>query len=311
LTLNFHRQNTDIPIPRVYGYDLDPGNSIGCPFSLLEYIHGSTAEEVSRHYPGDHEGVPAQFEEKFWRQIAKIMIQLGSIRLSRIGSIIRDGSGSFVVGPLVETGSGPYGSAAEFYADYPVALKESFGHEGASGQDELIQAFTSLAASFGRPATPGDDSIQGFALANYDLNPNNVLVDREFNVLAVIDWDTVITAPDAALYRFPFLMGISCAVPGVVDTHPAVLKRQELARRFAEVVESVYSEQGGNGREGSGAGPTSHFTRSAFFSKKALSFRSLVYLKMRQEHVNRTWATGLKWLGEHSDDEVAKFFLGD
>jgi hypothetical protein len=154
LTLNFHRQNTDIPIPRVYGYDLDPGNSIGCPFSLLEYIHGNTAEEVSRHYPGDHEGVPAQFEEKFWRQIAKIMIQLGSIRLSRIGSIIRDGSGSFVVGSLVETGSGPYGSAAEFYADYPVALKESFGHEGASGQDELIQAFTSLAASFGRPATP-------------------------------------------------------------------------------------------------------------------------------------------------------------
>jgi hypothetical protein len=295
----------------VYGYDLNPRNAIGCPFSVLEYIHGNTAEEVSRQYPGDHEGIPAQFEEKFWRQIAKIMIQLGSIRLPRIGSIIRDGPGSFVVGPLVETGSGPYGSAAEFYADYPAALKESFGQERPGGQDELIQVFTSLATSFGRPATLGGGSIQGFALANYDLNPNNILVDREFNVLAVIDWDAVISVPDAALYRFPFLMRISCAVPGVVGTHPAVLKRQEHARRFAEVVESVYCEQVGNGREGSGAGPSNHFTKSAFFSREAVAFRSLVYLKMRQEHVNQTWAAGLKWLGEHSDDEVAKFYLGD
>ncbi|KAM3499699.1 hypothetical protein MY11210_009593 [Beauveria gryllotalpidicola] len=91
-------QNTDIPIPRVYAYNLNAQNAVGCPFSIIEYIDGNTAEEVSRNYSGEHEGIPAQFEEKFWRHVAKIMIQLASIRLPKIGSIIRDGSDSFVAG---------------------------------------------------------------------------------------------------------------------------------------------------------------------------------------------------------------------
>lgn len=53
------------------------------------------------------------------------MVQLASIRVSKIGSIIRNEADpeSFVVGPLVETGSGPYDSAAEFYAGYPLGTE--------------------------------------------------------------------------------------------------------------------------------------------------------------------------------------------
>ncbi|KAI1123476.1 hypothetical protein F5Y10DRAFT_280901 [Nemania abortiva] len=249
----FHNQNTEIPIPRVYAYDLNDQNTVGCPFSIIEYVDGNTAEEVSRTYPGEHEGIPAQFEEKFWRQVAKIM--------------------------LVETGSGPYNSAAEFYADYPLALT-------------LV----------------GDGSAEGFGLANYDLNPNNFLVDREFNVLAVIDWDSVVSGPDAALYRFPFLMGVSCAVPGVVDTHPAVMKREQLGRRFAKVVEEVGQDKAGNDCEGANKWPTHLLAKSGFFSKEAVAFRSLIYVKMRQDCVNNTWLQGLKWLSEHNEVQVAQFY---
>lgn len=287
-------------------------NPVGCAFSILEYVDGNTAEEVSRTYPGEHEGIPAQFEEKFWRQVAKIMVQLASIRLPKIGSVIRDGSGSFVVGPLVEAGSGPYDSAAEFYADYPLALSKSLGEQPASGQDELVQAFRFLAASFPSPvARVGDCSDNGFGLANFDLNPNNFLVDREFNVLAVIDWDSVVSVPDAALYRFPFLMGVSCAVPGVVDSHPAVMKRERLGRRFAEVVEEVAREQAGNDSGSVNKWPTHLLTKSGFFSKEAVAFRSLIYVKMRQDHVNNTWLQSLKWLSEQSEVQVAQFYLRD
>lgn len=270
----------------------------------MEYVHGNTAEEVSRTYPGEHEGIPAQFQEKFWRQVAKTMLQLASIRLPKIGSILRDEADpdSFIVGPLVETGSGPYDSATEFYEDYPLALGQSLGkgEPVVSGQEELVQAFQSLAASFSPPATQaGDGSAAGFGLANYDLNPNNFLVDREFNVLAVIDWDSVVAVPDAALCRFPFLMGISCAVPGVVDTHPAATKRQQLGRRFAEAVEVVEREHG-----------AFLLTKAGFFSKESVAFRSLIYVKMRQDWVNYTWLQGLKWLSEHNEVEVAKFYLG-
>ncbi|KAI1144937.1 hypothetical protein F4825DRAFT_458021 [Nemania diffusa] len=310
-TMEFVRQNTDIPIPRVYAYDLNDQNAVGCPFSIIEYVDGNTAEEVSRTYPGGHEGIPAQFEVKFWRQVAKIMVQLASIRLPKIGSIIRDSSDSFVTGRLVETGSGPYDSAAEFYADYPLALSKSLGEQPASGQDELVQAFHSLATSFPSPvARVGDGSAESFGLANYDLNPNNILVDREFNVLAVIDWDSVVSVPDAALYRFPFLMGVSCAVPGIVDTHPAVVKREQLGRRFAEIVEEVGQNQARNDSKGANKWPTHLLTKPGFFSKEAVAFRSLIYVKMRQDWVNSTWLQGLKWLSEHDEVQVTQFYLG-
>ncbi|KAF1960332.1 hypothetical protein CC80DRAFT_544786 [Byssothecium circinans] len=310
-TMEFVRQNTDIPIPRVYAYDLNEQNAVGCPFSIIELVEGNTAEELSRTYPGEHEGIPAQFEEKFWRQVAKIMVQLASIRIPKIRSIIRDGSDSFVVGRLIETDSGPYYSAAEFYADYPLALSKSLGEHPVSGQDELVQAFHSLAASFPPPVPRvGDGSAEGFGLANYDLNPNNFLVDREFNVLAVIDWDSVVSVPDAVLHRFPFLMGVSCAVPGIVETHPAVMKREQLGRLFAEIVEEVGREQAGNDCEGANKWPTHLLTKSGFFSKEVVAFRSLIYVKMRQDWVNNTWLQGLKWLGEHNEAQVAQFYLG-
>lgn len=136
---------------------------------------------------------------------------------------------------------GPYGSAAEFYADYPLALGRnlSAGHQQvATGQKELSEAFRSLATSF-QPLEAEGQGTEGFGLANYDLNPNNFLVDHEFNLLAVIDWDSVIAVPDAALYRMPFLMGVACLAPGTVEAHPAVARRHLFSRRFAEVAEEV------------------------------------------------------------------------
>ncbi|KAK3393504.1 hypothetical protein B0H63DRAFT_516690 [Podospora didyma] len=285
--MEFISRKTDIRIPKLYAYDLRNQNNTGCPFYLLEYIHGNTAEEVSRTYLGDHEGIPTQFEEKFWRQVAKIMTQPASVRLPKMGS-------------------GPYNSAAEFYADYPFALSKSLGEQPVSGQEELVQAFQALATSF----TPTDltSACAGFGLANYDLNPNNVLVDREFNVLAVIDWNSVVAVPDAALYRFPFLMGVGYAVPGDNDTHPAVLKRHELGRRFAETVERVGLEN----MEGSTGRINGHvvLTKARVFSKEATAFRSLVHVKMKQDWVNGKWLKCLKWLSEHNEPDVAEFEHG-
>lgn len=190
----------------------------------MEYIHGNTAEEMSQSYPGDHEGIPAEFEGKLWRQVAQSMIQLASVQLPQIGSITRDESGSFVVGPLIETDSGPYRSASEFYAYYPLALSKSL-EEKVQGQTGLVQEFRAISKSFG-----AHGSQRGFGLAHYDLNANNILVDREINILAIIYWDSVVVIPDAALYRVPLLLGMDCPAPGLIETHPAVIKRLQLCQ---------------------------------------------------------------------------------
>lgn len=264
----FYSQNTDVPVPEVYAFNADAENPIGSPFSLIEYIHGSTADELARSHPGDDEGIPKKYAEKFWRQIAKIMIQLASTRLPEIGSIVRDGSGPFVAGQLVETGTGPYSSSTEFYAEYPLALSKSLGEQPVDGQNELLEAFRSLAASFPAPTvTPGERSAKSFGLANFDLNPNNILVDKDFNIIAVIDWDSVLSVPDAVLYRMLFLMGIACAVPGLVEENPKVLKRVQLGRQFAEVVEQVSREMGRAEHGASKTRPTHILTKSGFLPK--------------------------------------------
>lgn len=267
----------------------------------MEYIHGNTAQEVTHAY----EGMPPRFREKFWSQVATIMVQLASVRLPKIGSIYRDSeySDSFIVGPLVETETGPYVSASEFYRDYPPALGSSLQTEGGPvhGQHELLRAFQTIASSL---PTQGD----GFGLVNDDLSPNNILVDHDFNVLAVIDWDCVVALPDIALYRLPFLMGISCAVPGIVPWHPLQIKRNELGRQFAEIVEAVSRRHITDNPSGIMTRPTFHFTRAGFFSKGALAFRSLAFVRMQQDFVNDEWLRGLQWLSEHAEAEVEKFY---
>ncbi|KJK79937.1 hypothetical protein H634G_04176 [Metarhizium anisopliae BRIP 53293] len=278
-TMEFVRQNTDIPIPKIYAYELNEQNAVGCPFFMMEYFHGNTAEEVSQSYPGNQEGIPEPFREKFWRQI---------------------------------TGSGPYDSAAEFYADYPLALGNSLAErEGpVDGQGEVIQAFRSLAASFPPPAARAEcGSAEDFGLANYDLNPNNILVDQEFNVLAVIDWDSVVSVPDAVLYRFPYLMGVRCAVPGVVSTERLELKREALSQQFAEVVEAWGKEQLEKEFRGVSKRRMYLFTKSGFFSKEAVAFRSLIAVRQGQDWVNEEWIQGLAWLSDRNEEQVARFYL--
>ncbi|KAL2129949.1 hypothetical protein VTI74DRAFT_7073 [Chaetomium olivicolor] len=150
--------------------------------------------------------------------------------------------------PLIETNSGPYDIAAVVYFDYPVELGRRLGKKQVSGQKELLDAFRSLAVSFQNTEV----SKNGFGPVSLDLSPNNVLVDRKFKV----------------------------------DTHLAVVKRQKLGWRFAEVVD-----------------------RLGFFPKEAVAFRSLVYVKSRQDFVNKTWVHGLKWLSEHSEEAVLDVYL--
>ncbi|KAJ6784278.1 hypothetical protein PWT90_10466 [Aphanocladium album] len=83
-TMAFVRENTEIKVPQVYGFDLDIDNGVGCPFVLMEYIPGSTAEEVCRCHYGGQEGIPAPYREKFWRQMADVMARLAAVRLPKI-----------------------------------------------------------------------------------------------------------------------------------------------------------------------------------------------------------------------------------
>jgi hypothetical protein len=69
-----------------------------------------------------------------------------------------------------------------------------------------VRAFGCLAAPFPLDRARTDGPGLGFGLANYDPNPNNGLVDRGFNVLAVIDRDSAQSIRKSNTKRSPFLM---------------------------------------------------------------------------------------------------------
>lgn len=263
----------------------------------MDYIHATNPSALSLSQPGGLDDVlPAQFEEKFWRQLAQIMVQLASIRLPQIGSITRDESGSFVVGPRVDTNSGPYSSASEFYADYPLALDKSLGEGSARGQTEVVQAFRAIAQSF-----EAQDSQSGFGLAIYDLKSTNVLVDETFNIVAIVDWGTVFTVPDAALHFVPWMLSLDPIDPGKVEASSSQLEDRPRCQQFTAVVEAVAREKNGHDRP--------ILTQRGFFSKEAVAFRSLGLLRGGQDWVNDDWLQALRWLQEHSEAELAEFYL--
>lgn len=72
-TLRFIREQTDIPVPRVLGFDACP-NRIGRAFMIMEFIPGSTAMNAFGG-PQTHRGeIPLQYKAKFHNDIALIQV---------------------------------------------------------------------------------------------------------------------------------------------------------------------------------------------------------------------------------------------
>ncbi|KAJ3472351.1 hypothetical protein NLG97_g11061 [Lecanicillium saksenae] len=119
----------------------------------------------------------------------------------------------------------------------------------------------------------GEECRGGFRLVNYDLNPSNVLVDNEFNVLGVIDWDSVMALPDAALHRLPMSMGMEIARPGITETCALQKSRCALGHGFTQIAE----KQAREGEEES----VFRFTAEGFYTREAVAYRSLIDVQKR------------------------------
>jgi hypothetical protein len=195
----------------VHAYSLANGNAVGFPYIIMDYVHGTTALELSTA-AGNYMHVPAQYLNHYYTQMAKIMVELASLRFECIGSLIgnisSDNVGEVKVGPIAETGEGPYQTALEFYTNYPKALARALYNDSMatdSGGSEIIRRLPIL--SLGAAAESSSSKVSTYGLTNLEMGTHNVLVNASFDILAVIDWDSVIAAPHAVLHQFPWCIG--------------------------------------------------------------------------------------------------------
>ncbi|KAI1424606.1 hypothetical protein F5Y12DRAFT_442294 [Xylaria sp. FL1777] len=103
--LHMLREETGVPVPEVIDADCRPGNEVGAPWLLMEFVQGRRLEDVwFGRDSGDVDGhVLKERREKILRNVATAMLELGKYEFDSGGALVFDKRH----GELVGTTTGP------------------------------------------------------------------------------------------------------------------------------------------------------------------------------------------------------------
>ncbi|KAJ8126132.1 hypothetical protein O1611_g7507 [Lasiodiplodia mahajangana] len=203
-TMEFIRQRLSVvSLPRVYAYE-GVGSQLaahaGAPYMLLEGFYGNTLQDVEFNICNLH----TTTQEHIITQWTRVQAELATLAYPQIGSIASiSESGEPIIGKLATapaeglSDTGPFYSAADYFT--------TFGNAATTNLTIRLGAFVFLdivktTDLFGSAGTEGP-----FPLNHMDLGTQNILVDKDFNFIAIIDWEFAQTAPWQVIhYPMPF-----------------------------------------------------------------------------------------------------------
>jgi hypothetical protein len=125
---------------------------------------------------------------------------MASIRFPKIGAIIRLDDGTYSVGPISGIG-GPFDSAADYFKAW--AESAVYRHTDkflrrccpANIVEDLLSSTKDFPARLTTFAQHYHFQKGPFPLFHTDLLKSNVLIDSEYNIQAVIDWEGAVVVP--------------------------------------------------------------------------------------------------------------------
>ncbi|KAK4232135.1 kinase-like domain-containing protein [Podospora fimiseda] len=178
-TMNFVRQRTSIPIPRIFEFDISTDGPFGYPYVLMEHLGGRTLDNVLAF------SIPPQHHTKVAKQLATVFAQLQTLTFDCIGRL----------------------SCGET-ADQPVGIisMDDDGHHSPGPLETSLEYFYNQRHAQNRKISPCtqtmkthiviEDRVRGpFPLCHLDLHFGNMLFDEEYNLVGVIDWSSAQAAP--------------------------------------------------------------------------------------------------------------------
>jgi len=228
-TMEFLQNNaTTVPAPKLYTYE-PPGSqqafAVGACYMLIEGFYGNTLQDVefdicdlpvrldlpctttlcSRHQLTDQ----THSQDHIIAQWTSIQAELATFSFAQIGSLShysKEGNGTATVGPLASAAAehfpsgGPFTTSQQYFAAVGEARYIS-ARKGASESEEPDESdkfsvlgafvFCDIVSSTGLFT----DKEPCFHLNHMDMGTQNILVDDDFNFLAIIDWEFAQTAP--------------------------------------------------------------------------------------------------------------------
>lgn len=120
-------------------------------------------------------------------------VKLWEFKFDKIGSLFKNPeTGKYDIGPLPDGLGGPYGTATEYYRAWAA---QNISTPGATSD------FVSRVDEVSSLMSKHDDGL--FRLVHPDFGHNNMIVDDDFNILGVIDWEKAFVGPVEMAARFP------------------------------------------------------------------------------------------------------------
>ena len=199
------RRETTIPVPEVFAFDASVENELGCPFVLMEMIHGKSLAEVWF----DQEISLAKREQiriRSLQGIAEAMAQLNSLTFSQGGSLIFDAKGNVAgVGcsSVVDLErqynnmrSEGYDNTMAFRQTGPFEDPKSYLLAMLDAREEKQErsvirqgAYKLLRLFIEWSLLDAGGQEKQFVLAHPDLDNQNILVKDDGSLAGIIDWD--------------------------------------------------------------------------------------------------------------------------
>lgn len=231
-TINFIHANTDIPVPRIIAFDSDTENELGFEWILMELMPGGPVRRFWRKMSWDA-------KEKLVGQLAKHQAQLFAIRFQQIGNIVPLSHRSKATSEACSEIHGSYGlsclvSMVYFWGDHhlygvsrgpfknsyewlqsrlELALKDQDrilrtsddedDIEDAEFARDLAERISQILPDIFKPESKTSESN---VLFHDDLSMQNILVDQDGTLSAVVDWECVSAVPLWRACQFPHLL---------------------------------------------------------------------------------------------------------
>ncbi|ATY63204.1 phosphotransferase family [Cordyceps militaris] len=236
-TMRFIQDNTTIPVPFVHHWGTREESPLNIgPFIIMEYVNHAMDMIDALNTPGLtrddrpilNPDVDKALLESLYGQMAKILLQLSKLEFPLIGALeeteewkwdVTRRPLSLPMNELVRIGTFPQSklpttvfrssseyleSLATLHMDHLAAQRNDVVSSRADGEKKYIarHLFRKLAGE--KRLLPATHDSGPFKLWCDDLRPSNMLLDRNYQIVAVIDWEFSYAAPSEFSFAPPW-----------------------------------------------------------------------------------------------------------
>ncbi|KAK4146978.1 uncharacterized protein C8A04DRAFT_34528 [Dichotomopilus funicola] len=204
--MKFLRANSrTVPLPTLYAYEA-PGSvraiNAGAAYMLIEGFYGNSLQDV------DHSiyNLPVSTQEHIFAQWTSFQAELATFTFPQIGSISQYSTDTGpIIGAIATSwidslpAAGPFHSGWDYFVAVSKGLVAQALEKKRSGMEN--NQFATLGPLIFRNIVRDTEIFKGdlnqgpFHSNHMDMGMQNILIDDDFNFVAVIDWELAQSAP--------------------------------------------------------------------------------------------------------------------